>query len=44
MEFTNIAATAIEVAVIQGAQNSVYELNELQLDLVGGGNAIVTLA
>jgi hypothetical protein len=44
MEFTIIEATAIEAATIHASRNETQELNELQLALVGGGNAIVTLA
>jgi hypothetical protein len=44
MEFTKIEATAIEAATIHAARNETQELSELQLALVGGGNAIVTLA
>jgi hypothetical protein len=44
MEFTNIETIAIEAAMTQSTLNETHELNELQLALIGGGNAIVTLA
>ena len=37
MEFTKIEIAVVEDAVIEAAEPSVRELNELQLMLVGGG-------
>jgi hypothetical protein len=42
MEFSKIEVNMIEVAEQQAAHEAL-ELSELQLALVGGGNAIVTL-
>jgi hypothetical protein len=42
MEFSEIEVSRMEVAE-QHAAAEALELNELQLALVGGGNAIVTL-
>lgn len=44
MDFRNIEAIAVEGASIEAEAIAVQELNELQLAMVGGGNAQVVIA
>ena len=43
MEHTKIEAAALETTIAEGNEGQVRELNDLQLGLVGGGTAEVTL-
>jgi hypothetical protein len=44
MEFTKIELTILEETLIEGTEIILKDLNELQLTLVGGGNADVAFA
>jgi hypothetical protein len=43
MEFTKIEAGAIETKSLEAEGIAVQELNDLQLLMVGGGNALVII-